>query len=290
VKYVWIHEQRGSYPVAKLCELLSVSKSGYHAWKNRPPSVRELENGRLETHIRAIHAESGGTYGSPRVHRELIEQGNVVSLNRVRRLMKKNAIRARHKRRWKATTDSNHNLPVAPNLLEQRFEAERPNQVWLADISYIWTDQGWLYLACILGLYSRLIVGWAMSHRPDRKLVLEALGMAYFRRRPPPGLLHHSDRGSQYCSHDYQQLLQLYGITASMSRKGNCYDNAPMESFFHSLKVERIHDRRYATRDEAHSDVFNYVETFYNPLRRHSALDYRSPREFERRQTRKEAA
>jgi putative transposase len=290
VKYAWIHKQRGSHPIAKMCELLSVSKSGYHAWKNRRPSARAIENVKLKTHIRAIHAASGGTYGSPRVHRELLEQRNIVSLNRVRRLMKKNAIRARHKRRWKAMTDSKHSLPVAPNLLDQRFAAERPNQVWLVDISYIWTDEGGLYLACILDLYSRLIVGWATSPRLDRKLVIQALGMAYFRRRPPCALLHHSDRGSQYCSHDYQALLRLYGMTTSMSRKRNCYDNAPMESFFHSLKVERVHHQRYATRDEARSDVFNYIELFYNRLRRHSELDYRSPREFERRQTQKEAA
>ena len=290
MKCAWIEQQRGSYPLGAMCKLLSVSKSGYHAWKNRPPSARAIENVKLETHIRAIHAASGGTYGSPRVHRELLEQRKVVSLNRVRRLMQKNAIRARHKRRWKATTDSKHKLPVAPNLLDQKFQAERPNQVWLADISYLWTAEGWLYLACILDLYSRRVVGWATSPRLDRKLVINALGMAYFRRRPPRGLIHHSDRGSQYCSADYQALLWLYGMTTSMSRKGNCYDNAPMESFFHSLKVERVHDQRYATREQARSDVFNYIEMFYNPLRRHSALGYRSPREFERRQIRKVAA
>jgi putative transposase len=290
VKYAFIDVHRGRYPVPAMCELLGVSRSGYHHWRGRRPSPRECENTRLLAHIRAIHAASHGSYGSPRVHRELRAQGHRVSLNRVRRLMKQHGIAARHKRKFRATTDSRHKLPVAPNLLEQNFVAERPDQVWLADVSYVWTDEGWLYLACVLDLCSRSIVGWAMSERNDRHLAIAALAMAYFRRRPGRGLIHHSDRGSTYCSHDYRKLLRQYGMVCSMSRKGDCYDNAPMESWFKSLKVERVNLRRYATRGQARSDIFSYVEMFYNPRRLHSSLDYVSPREFERRFAAKKAA
>lgn len=290
MKYAFIEAHRARYPVPAMCELLEVSCSGYHAWRGRGPSPREQENNRLLMQIRAIHSASHGSYGSPRVHEELRDQGKVVSLNRVRRLMKKNGIAARHKRKFRATTDSRHNLPVAPNLLGQEFVTERPDQVWLADVTYLWTDEGWLYLACVLDLYSRLVVGWAMSEHNDRQLVIAALGMAYFQRRPARGLVHHSDRGSVYCSHDYQKLLKQYGMVCSMSRKANCYDNAPMESWFKSLKVEWVHLRRFATRAQARSDAFSYIETFYNPRRRHSSLGYVSPREFERRFAAKEAA
>jgi putative transposase len=290
MKYAFIEAHRARYPVPAMCELLEVSCSGYHAWRGRGPSPREQENNRLLMQIRAIHSASHGSYGSPRVHEELRDQGKVVSLNRVRRLMKKNGIAARHKRKFRATTDSRHNLPVAPNLLGQEFVTERPDQVWLADVTYLWTDEGWLYLACVLDLYSRLVVGWAMSEHNDRQLVIAALGMAYFQRRPARGLVHHSDRGSVYCSHDYQKLLKQYGMVCSMSRKANCYDNAPMESWFKSLKVEWVNLRCFATRAQARSDAFSYIETFYNPHRRHSSLGYVSPREFERRFAAKEAA
>jgi putative transposase len=290
MKYAFVEAHRAQYTVPVMCELLEVSRSGYHAWRGRGPSPREQENTRLVGQIRAIHCASDGNYGSPRVHQELRAQGKVVSLNRVRRLMKKNDIAARHKRKFRATTDSRHNLPVAQNLLGQEFVAERPDQVWLADVTYVWTDEGWLYLACVLDLYSRLVVGWAMSERNDRQLAIAALGMAYFQRRPTRALVHHSDRGSVYCSHDYQKLLKRYGMVCSMSRKANCYDNAPMESWFKSLKVERVQPRRYATRAQARSDLFSYIEAFYNPRRRHSALGYVSPREFERRFAAKEAA
>jgi putative transposase len=290
VKYAFIEAHRAQFAVPAMCELLEVSRSGYHAWRGRGPSARECENTRLLAHIRAIHAASHGSYGSPRVHRELGAQGQRVSLNRVRRLMQQNDIAARHKRKFRATTDSRHSLPVAPNRLEQHFVAERPDQVWLADVSYVWTDEGWLYLACVLDLYSRAIVGWAMSERNDRHLAIAALAMAHFRRRPARGLIHHSDRGSPYCSHDYQKLLTQYGMVCSMSRKGDCYDNAPMESWFKSLKVEWVNGRRYATREQARSDIFSYVETFYNPCRLHSSLGYVSPREFERRFAARQAA
>jgi putative transposase len=290
MKYAFIEAHRARYPVPAMCELLEVSCSGYHAWRGRGPSPREQETHRLLMQIRAIPSACHGSYGSPRVHEELRDQGKVVSLNRVRRLMKKNGIAVRHKRKFRATTDSRHNLPVAPNLLGQEFVTERPDQVWLADVTYLWTDEGWLYLACVLDLYSRLVVGWAMSEHNDRQLVIAALGMAYFQRRPARGLVHHSDRGSVYCSHDYQKLLKQYGMVCSMSRKANCYDNAPMESWFKSLKVEWGHLRRFATRAQARSDAFSYIETFYNPRRRHSSLGYVSPREFERRFAAKEAA
>ena len=290
MRYAFIDAHRAHYAVPMMCELLDVSRSGYHAWRGRGPSPRELENVRLVVQIRAVHSASDDNYGSPRVHEELRAQGNVVSLNRVRRLMKKHGIAARHKRKFRATTDSRHKLPVAPNRLEQNFVAARPDQVWLTDVTYLWTDEGWLYLACVLDLYSRCIVGWAMSERNDRRLAIAALGMAYFQRRPPRGLVHHSDRGSVYCSHDYQKLLQQYAMVCSMSRKGDCYDNAPMESWFKTLKVERVNQRRYLTRAQARSDVFSYVETFYNPRRRHSSLGYLSPREFERRYAAKQAA
>jgi putative transposase len=290
MKYAFIDAHRVHYPVPMMCELFEVSRSGYHAWRGRGPSPRQLENTRMVAQIRVIHAASDGSYGSPRVYEELRAQGNVVSLNRVRRLMKKNGIAARHKRKFRATTDSRHGLPVAPNRLEQNFVAERLDQVWLTDVTYLWTDEGWLYLACVLDLYSRRIVGWAMSERNDRHLAIAALGMAYFQRRPPRGLVHHSDRGSVYCSHDYQKLVQQYGMVCSMSRKGDCYDNAPMESWFKTLKVERVNLQRYATRAQARSDVFSYIEAFYNPRRRHSSLGYVSPREFERRLAAKEAA
>jgi len=200
-----------------------------------------------------------------------------VSRERVARLMRENGIRAKHKRRYKATTDSKHDLPIAPNRLDRDFSPARPDQVWTADITYIPTAEGWLYLAVVMDLYTRMIVGWSMDVRMTRDLVINALRMAYFRRRPKAGLMHHSDRGSQYASDDYQKLLQSYGMIVSMSRKGNCWDNAPMESFFNSMKNERTHGKRYATRDEARQDTFEYIEAFYNRSRRHSALGYISP-------------
>jgi len=224
MKYAFIEAHRAQYAVPAMCELLGVSRSGYHAWRGRGPSPREQENVRLVGQIRAIHDASDGNYGSPRVHEELRDQGKVVSLNRVRRLMKKNNIAARHKKKFRATTDSRHNLPVAPNLLGQEFVAERPDQVWLADVTYVWTDEGWLYLACVLDLYSRLVVGWAMSERNDRQLVIAALGMAYFQRRPARGLVHHSDRGSVpgFKWSSQQRLQFAERSTSSSASAGVC--------------------------------------------------------------------
>lgn len=227
--------------------------------------------------IRSVHVEYRQAYGSPRLPEELKSRGIPVSRDRVKRLMKANGIRAKHKRRYQATTDSKHALPVAPNLLERQFVTNAPDQVWTAGITYIPTREGWLYLAVVMDLYTRMIVGWSMDGRMTRELVMNALRMARLRRKPASGALHHSDRGSQYCSHDYQALLAEYGMVASMSRKGNCWDNAPMESFFNSLKNERVFHEDYETRADAKQDVFEYIEMFYNRKRRHSALGYRSP-------------
>jgi putative transposase len=277
VKYAWIDAARAHYPLEQLCAVLNVSASGYAAWRRGGQVTTRLTDAQLLTLIRAIHREFKGRYGWPRVWEELRDRGIPAGKERVRKLMQANGIRARHKRKYKATTDSKHNLPVAPNLLNRHFKTERPDQAWVADITFIPTAEGWLYLAAVLDLHTRMIVGWAMSASMTRQLVLDALRMAWFRRRPKPGLIHHSDRGSQYCSHDYQQQLKAYGMQASMSRKGNCWDNAPMESFFNSLKNECTHQARYTTREEAKQETFEYIEPFYNRRRRHSALGYRSP-------------
>ena len=277
MKYAWIDSQRDSYPLQSMCEQLGVSTSGYAEWKTCGGPTHWLSDEQLLALIRAVHAQYKQTYGSPRMTAELKSRGIPVSRDRVRRLMKSNGIRARHKRRYKATTNSRHTLPVASNLLNRQFETHAPDQVWTADITYIPTREGWLYLAVVMDLYTRMIVGWSMDARMTRELVTNALRMARFRRKPMAGVLHHSDRGSQYCSQDYQALLAQYGMVASMSRKGNCWDNAPMESFFNSLKNERVFHEDYATRAEAKQDLFEYIESFYNRNRRHSGLNYRSP-------------
>ena len=277
MKYAWIDAQREYYPVEAMCRVLSVSASGLATWKRGGQVHARLAEPALLTLIRAIHAESKRAYGWPRVWKELQDRRIPAGKERVRRLMQANGLRARHKRRYKATTDSKHDLPVAPNLLNRQFEPTAPDQVWTADITYIPTREGWLYLAVVMDLHTRMIVGWAMDARMTKTLVLSALRMAYFRRKPRAGLLHHSDRGSQYCSHDYRRQLADYGMVASMSRKGNCWDNAPMESFFNSLKNERVFHEDYTTREQAKRDLFDYIEVFYNRRRRHSALNYQSP-------------
>ena len=280
MRYAFIEQQRDSYPLQALCTALEVSDSGFTAWQQCEGPVKWLGDGALLERIREIHEETKAAYGSPRIYQELKDRGIPVSKGRVERLMRENGLRGRHKRRFKATTDSRHTLPVAPNRLDQNFETERPDQVWTADITYVATGEGWLYLAVVLDLYTRQIVGWAMRERMTKDLVIDALRMAWFRRHPLPGLVHHSDRGSQYCSHDFQEQLVAYGMLASMSRKGNCWDNAPSESWFNSLKNERVHGARYATRDEARADVFEYIEVFYNRVRRHSSLGGISPVSF----------
>jgi len=281
VKYAWIDAHRKEFELVELCEALSVSSSGYRAWKGGgSPKRKRLTDAQMLALIQSIHKELKGSYGSPRMVRELRARGFPASKERVERLMRENGIRARHKRRFKATTDSKHTLPVAPNLLDRNFAPEAPNQGWSADLTYIWTDEGWLYLAVVLDLFNREVIGWSIKPTMTTEIVLDALTMAWFRRKPAPGLIHHSDRGSQYASHAFQARLKEYGMICSMSRKGNCWDNAPTESFFNSLKNERVHGTRYRTRAAAETDLFDFIEPFYNRKRMHSTLGYASPVKF----------
>ena len=281
MRYALIDQLRKQHPVTHLCTLLDVAKSGYQAWcsgKVVPP--HRLEEMRLLVAIRAAHERGRGTYGPKKIRTELAEQGIVVGLNRIRRLRKQHGIRCTHKKKFRVTTDSKHNLPIAPNLLDRQFACTAPNQVWVADITYIPTDEGWLYLAAIKDLYSCEIVGWAMDSRMTKALVADALRAAYWRKKPKPGLMHHSDRGSQYCSATYRALQASYGMRASMSRKGNCWDNAPMESFFGTLKTESLHHYRFVTREQTRQVVFEYIEVFYNRIRRHAKISNQVPADF----------
>lgn len=281
MKFRAIRDNIGRFSVGLMCSALGVSVSGYYAWRDRPPSARTRANDQLLEQIREAHQRSRGTYGSPRITHELRAQGHRVGENRIAGLMRTAQIRAKSARKWRATTQSKHRWPVAENKLGRAFNVAQPNRVWAGDISYVWTAQGWLYLAVVLDLYSRAVIGWAMGERLTADLATQALTMALWRRKPHRGLLHHSDRGIQYAAGDYQRLLATHGIDCSMSRKGNCWDNAVVESFFHTLKVELVHHRRYLTRDEARQDIFEWIEVFYNRQRRHSTLGYRSPAEFE---------
>jgi transposase InsO family protein len=260
---------------------MEVSVSGYYAWLKRPESTRKQANKQLLALIKQVHQQSRHTYGSPRVYMDLNKQGVPCSENRVARLMQVNQIAARRKKKFMVTTDSKHGLPVAENKLNQHFQATKPNEKWVSDITYVWTKEGWLYLAVVLDLYSRKVVGWAMDDNMETGLVIKALKMALLARTPPKGLLHHSDRGSQYASNDYQQLLKDYKINCSMSRKGNCYDNAVMESFFATLKQELIYRQPYQSHQQTKHDIFEYIHVWYNRRRTHSSLDYLSPLEFE---------
>jgi putative transposase len=260
---------------------MEVSVSSYYAWRKRPESERKEENQQIVEKIKDIHQQSRQTYGSPRMYVELKKQNISCSENRVARLMKLHQIAAKRKRRFVVTTDSKHDLPVAENILNQDFQATKSNEKWVTDITYIWTKEGWLYLAVVLDLFSRKIVGWAMDANMERWLVINALKMALQSRHPPKGLLHHSDRGSQYASNDYQQVLNDNNICCSMSRKGNCYDNAVMESFFATLKQELVYHHLYRDRKEAKQEIFEYIQVWYNRKRSHSSLGYLSPEEFE---------
>jgi putative transposase len=264
---------RVHYPMGLWCRVLEVSRSGYHAWQKRRPSKRAQENARLEVAIRAAHVRTRQTYGPERLHAELRDEGSVTGVGRIKRLRKRLGIRCTHVRRFTTTTDSTHHLPVADNLLAQRFTATRPNETWVTDITYVATAEGWLYLAGIKDLYTCEVVGHAMGARMTTDLVLQALGLAVWAKRPRPGLIHHSDRGSQYCAQAYQDQLRRLGLTPSMSRKGNCYDNAPMESFWGTLKNELVHHRRYESREQARREITEYIEIFYNRQRRHSRDD-----------------
>ncbi len=281
MRYACIHRRRIRYPVNMVCTALRVFRSGYYAWRVRPESRRTCCNRQLMQVIRHVHAESDGTYGSPRIHAELKDDGISCGLAKVTRLMHLAGLRGCPKRRFRVTTKSG--IARASNLLEQDFSAQAANERWASDITYIYTDQGWLYLAVVMDLYSRRIIGWSMSRRINRHLVLKALNMALGQRHPGDDLIHHSDRGVQYLSDDFQALLKANGITCSMSDKGSCYDNAVVESFFASLKRERVKRRKYSTRDEARADVFDYIERFYNRKRRHGYVGNISPVQFEKR-------
>ena len=272
MKYQFIDIHRSSLRVKKMCQALKVSRSGYYSWRSRPESKRWQENRALLSHIRIVHMGSRETYGSPRVMVELKESGIACGENRVARLMRNNGIGAKRRRMFRVTTNSKHNYPVAPNLLSRQFEVSRLNTVWVSDITYIWTSNGWLYLAGVVDLHSRMVVGWSMSHRITEQLTLNALNHTLTRRQPSSGLLHHSDRGSQYAANKYQTTLKNNGLVPSMSRKGDCWDNAPMESFFATLKTELIYRERFYTREDAKSKIFDYIEMFYNRKRRHEFL------------------
>ena len=285
MKYAWIERHKWSWPVSVQCEVLGVSPSGYHAhWRRRasPQQRKRVSNDALLLHIKAIYAEVKGEYGWPRIWKELLAKGIRVGKERVRKLMCLHGIKAKAKKKYKATTDSKHNLPVAPNLLGRRFTASAPNRIWTSDITYIDTGEGWLYLAAVIDLFSRQIVGWSMQPRMKKGLVIDALRMAWFRRHPKPGLIFHSDRGSQYCSAEFRAALGAYGMRSSMSRKGDCWDNAPTESLWGSLKVARLHGMHFATRRAAMDEVIDWM-CFYNHRRLHSTLAYVSPMQFEQR-------
>jgi putative transposase len=282
VKFAFIHAERAKLPVRRLCTVLDVSRSGYYAWAERPPSGRAVSDAKLIPVIRACHAQSRGTYGSPRIHHDLRALGHHVARKRVARLMRREGVSARPPRRYRVTTESKHLLPVAPNVVARKFHADGPDRVWVTDMTYVWTWEGWLFLAAIVDVFSRRVVGWAVADHLRTELALEALGMALGIRQPDEGLVHHSDRGSQYASEAYRRELTARGIVCSMSRVGDCWDNAVAESFFATIKTELIHRRPWPTKLEARTAIHDYIGAFYNPNRRHSSLGYVSPMDYER--------
>ncbi len=282
MRFAFIEEEKASFPVALMCRVLKVSRAGFYAWRSRPGPTRTRQDQVLAAVVATIYTNNRGCYGSPRVQVELRERGHCVGRKRVARLMREQGLSARYKRRYRRTTDSRHNFAISANVLARRFAVTRPNAAWVTDITYIWTLEGWLYLAVILDLFSRRIVGWSMSERIDRQLVVDCLQMALAHRQPSDGLIHHSDRGSQYASHDYQRLLADHRIVGSMSRRGDCWDNAVAESFFATLKTELVYQSHWQTRAAARTAIFEYIESFYNRRRRHSSLAYLSPVDFER--------
>ena len=281
MKYRCMEQSADEYPVRMMARLLEVSPSGYYTWRKHQESRRSQHNQQLIRLIREIHQESDGTYGSPRMEKELRERGQPIGRNRVARLMRVGRVRGSIKKRYRAPRGRRAVGPVAANVLARQFHPQGPNEAWAADITYIRTDEGWLYLAVVIDLFSRRVIGWSMQDRIGRDLVMAAVAMAIAQRQVKPGLLHHSDRGSQYASEDFQCLLKEHGIRCSMSGQGNCYDNACVESFFATLKRERVYRRRYVTRREARADLFDYIEIFYNRKRRHSLLGHQSPAEYE---------
>lgn len=290
MRYQFVAQYAGAFRVSSLCRVMQVSRSGYYAWRDRPLGVRASENTTLLGHIREVFASSQETYGSPRIHRELCQAGISCGENRVARLMRTAGIRPEPTRRFVRTTDSDHGLPLFENRLNRQFSpeaAQSVNRRWVSDITYVWTGEGWLYLAVVLDLFSRRVVGWSLSATLHKEIVLDALGMAVSLRRPGEGLLHHSDRGSQYASGAFQDALCAAGMVCSMSRRGNCWDNAVAESFFATLKRELIHRQAFTTRESARGAVFEYIEVWYNRKRLHSSLGYLSPEAFERRHAEK---
>ncbi len=283
MRFAFVQEHCSHIPAERLCHIMNVTSRGFRAWRSRPASQRQREDMVLLAHIREQHHLSLGSYGRPRMTQELKEMGIQVGHRRVGRLMRDNGFKVVRTHKYKTTTDSNHRFNIAPNLLDRNFEANRPNQKWAGDISYIWTREGWLYLAVMIDLHSRRVIGWAVSNRLKRDLAIRALNMAIALRRPPPGCIHHTDRGSQYCSHDYQKRLREYSFKVSMSGRGNCYDNAAVETFFKTIKAELIWRRTWQTRRQAEIAIFEYINGFYNPRRRHSTLGGKSPIQFERK-------
>jgi putative transposase len=272
-----MRQMRLHYPIALISRILKISASGFYAWLDRPPSKRAKEEIRLEVEIKAAHSRTRETYGAERLRHELAEHGVRVGICRLKRIRRKLGLRCKQKRKFRVTTDSRHKLPVAENILKQQFKVYKPDTVWVSDITYVPTDEGWLYLAGHKDLFSSEIVGYAMGERLSRNLVSQSLLRAVTTRKPQKGLLHHSDRGSQYCSHEYQSLLRKFGLEASMNERGNCFDNAPMESFWAILKLELIHHRHYRSRREAIEDITEYIEIFYNRQRLQAGLGYLSP-------------
>jgi len=277
VKYAWIEEHRDQFTVTRMCRQLEVSRTGYCQWRKRPPSPRSMANAALDAQVAAIHASSKRSYGRPRIVRGLRDQGIPVGHERVRRSLRRQGLRPVYKPPYRVTTNSDHQKPVAPNVLKRRFDGWQVNQAWVGDVTYIATGEGWLYLACIMDLASRRIVGWSISERMKADLVCQALKSAYWRRKPPAGLIMHTDRGSQYASESHRTLIRDYRMIQSMSRKADCWDNAVMESFFKTLKVERVHRLRYDTRAIAKLDIVDWIEGFYNRSRMHSSIGYRTP-------------
>lgn len=282
MKYAFIKSHRTTFSVSLMCKVMEVTRSAFYDWLNRPESARNREDRQLSEKVKKIHEKSRETYGARRIRQELVEDGEPISRTRVGRLMKQQGLESKSKRKFKATTNSNHGRPVAPNLLDREFLVDQPDTVYAGDITYIPTDEGWLYLAVLIDLYSRAVVGWAMSERMTAQLANDALMMAIWKRRPPKGLMTHSDRGSQYASALYQKTIKDHGFICSMSRKGNCWDNAPSESFFHTLKTELTHHKRYQTRLEAKQEIFEYIEVFYSRQRRHSTIGYQTPMGYEK--------
>ena len=281
MKYAFMKQHQGEFTVVGMSRVLKVSCSGYYDWLKRPPSVREQQRQARDEEIRQAFDASQGRSGSPNITRDLHDLGHDCDRKTVAESMRRQGLRAKAAKKFKVTTDSKHHLPVAPNHLNRDFSATKPNQKWVSDITYLWTDEGWLYLAVIIDLYSRAVIGWSLNTRMTRQLVCDALTMALWRRGFPKGVLLHSDRGSQYCSNDYQQRIKDHKLICSMSRTGNCWDNAVAESFFHTMKVEAIRDERFSTREKLKQAVFEYIEVDYNRNRRHSAIGYISPMAFE---------